>query len=187
MTEFDFLSILVSIIFGLGVTHLLAGAGRAFYRRKQNPIDEIHLVLTGATLVALLLNWWVFFFWKTKTNWTFDIFLVLIAWTISFYMLAIFLYPPGLSDSDSYPQIFERTRVGFYGSLIATVLLDILQTSIRGDIFHPLWYLPFVGHYGVLAIIGAGWKKRGFDRFFAWYLLVTLLAWSLVARRYFMA
>jgi hypothetical protein len=140
-----------------------------FYQRKQNPIDEIHLVLTGATL------------------WTFDIFLVLIAWTISFYMLAIFLYPPGLSDSDSYPQIFERTRVGFYGSLIATVLLDILQTSIRGDIFHPLWYLPFVGHYGVLAIVGAGWKKRGFDRFFAWYLLLTLLAWSLVARRYFMA
>jgi len=29
----------MSIIIGLGVTNLLAGAGRAFYRRKENPID----------------------------------------------------------------------------------------------------------------------------------------------------
>jgi hypothetical protein len=187
MTEFDFLSVLVTIIFGFGITHLLAGAGRAFYRHQQNPMDEVHLVLTGATLLVLILNWWVFFVWRTRTLWTFDLFLVLMAWTISFYMLAIFLYPPNLSDSDNYRQILNRNRVGFYGSFIATVLLDILQTSIRGDIFHPLWYLPFVGHYGLLGIIGAGWRIRAYDRFFAWYLLISLLVWSLVARRYFMA
>jgi hypothetical protein len=32
MGEFDFISILISIIIGLGVTNLLSGAGRAFYR-----------------------------------------------------------------------------------------------------------------------------------------------------------
>lgn len=34
----------------LGVTNLLAGAGRAFYRTWQNPIDEAHVVLTASNL-----------------------------------------------------------------------------------------------------------------------------------------
>src|ERR1700730_1098336 len=184
MNEFNFLAIFVSVIFGLGVTHVLAGAGRAFYRRKQFPIDEVHLVLTGATLVILVLNWWVFFFWQTRTQWTFEVFLILMAWTASFYMLAIFLYPPDLPDSHTYREIFDRTRSGYYGSLIASVLLDILQTAIRGGLLNPRWYLPFVGHYAVLATVAMGLRKRSFDRFFAWYLLIKLLAWSLIARRY---
>ena len=44
----------MSIIIGLGVTNLLAGAGRAFYRRRENPLDEVHIVLTGATLPLLV-------------------------------------------------------------------------------------------------------------------------------------
>jgi hypothetical protein len=41
-----------------------------------------------------------------------------------------------------------------------------------------------VGHYAVLATVAMGLRKRGFDRFTGWYLLITLLAWSLIARRY---
>lgn len=184
MNEFDFLSVLVSVIFAFGVAHLLAGAGRAIYRSKQVPFDEVQVVLTLATLLILILNWWVFFLWRTKNAWTFDVFLILIGWVGSFYLLAIFLYPPGAMESPTYREIFDRTRSGYYGSLIAGALLDILLTGIRGELFHPLWYLPFVGHYAVLATVAMGLRKRGFDRFTAWYLLITLLAWSLIARRY---
>jgi hypothetical protein len=59
MSSFEFIVALMSIIIGLGVTNLLAGAGRAFYRRRQNPIDEVHIVFTAATLLLLVLRWWV--------------------------------------------------------------------------------------------------------------------------------
>src|SRR5437667_12693265 len=81
--RFEFIAARMSIIIGLGVTKLLSGAGRAFYRRKENPLDEVHLVLTIATLVLLVLQWWVTFRWNTEVNWTFDKFLVLIAWTVT--------------------------------------------------------------------------------------------------------
>src|SRR3984893_9911775 len=184
MNEFDFLAIFVSVIFAFGVTHLLAGTGRAIYRSKQVPLDEVQLVLTGATLLILILNWWVFFLWRTKNAWTFDVFLILVGWVGSFYLLAIFLYPPGAIESQTHHEIFDRTRTGFYGSLIAGVLLDILLTAIRGELFHPVWYLPFVMQYVVLATVAMGLRKREFDRFTAWYLLITLLGWSLIARRY---
>ena len=86
MSSFEFIAALMSIIVGLGVTNLLAGAGRAFYRRKENPLDEVHIVLTLATLLLLSLQWWVTFKWNTEVSWSFDKFLVLIVWTITLYM-----------------------------------------------------------------------------------------------------
>ncbi len=68
MSSFEFIAALMSIIIGLGVTNLLAGAGRAFYRRKENPLDEVHIVLTVATLLLLVLQWWVTFRWNTEVN-----------------------------------------------------------------------------------------------------------------------
>jgi hypothetical protein len=56
MSSLEFIAALMSMIVGLGVTNLLAGAGRAFYRRKENSLDEIHIVLTIATLLLLALQ-----------------------------------------------------------------------------------------------------------------------------------
>src|SRR5207247_8948410 len=87
MSSFEFIAALMSIIIGLGVTNLRAGAGRAFYRRKENPRDEVHIVLTVATLLLLVLQWWVTFRWNTELNWSFDESLVLTEWTVTLYVL----------------------------------------------------------------------------------------------------
>src|SRR5947207_16029588 len=92
MSSFEFIAALMSIIIGLGVTNLIAGAGRAFYRRNENPLDELHIVLTLATLLLLALQWWVTFKWNTEVNWNFENFLILFDWTITSYMLMLFLY-----------------------------------------------------------------------------------------------
>jgi hypothetical protein len=102
LSSFEFIVALMSIIIGLGVTNLLAGAGRAFYRRKENPLDEVHLVLTVATLLLLVLQWWVTFRWNIEIKWTFDRFLLLITWTVSLYLLTVFLYPPDVSEAEEH-------------------------------------------------------------------------------------
>src|SRR5205814_2034416 len=150
MSSFEFIAALMSIIVGLGVTNLLAGAGRAFYRRKENPLDEVHIVLTIATLLLLVLQWWVTFKWNTEITWSFDRFLVLIVWTITLYMLTVFLYPPDLSEAEEHQRRFQRNRVGYYSAFIAMCALDIAQTAIHGDLLHPVWYVPFIGHYALL-------------------------------------
>jgi hypothetical protein len=55
---------------------------------------------------------------------------------------------------------------------------------LRSGLFDPAWYLPFVGHFAILAAAGLCVRSRGYDRFFAWYQLITLLIWALVVRRY---
>ena len=134
MSSFEFIAALMSIIIGLGVTNLLAGAGRAFYRRKENPLDEVHIVLTLATLLLLVLQWWVTFKWNTEVTWSFDMFLVLIVWTITLYMLTVFLYPPDLSEAEEHQRRFQRNRTGYYSAFIGMCVLDIAQTAIHGDL-----------------------------------------------------
>jgi len=184
MSSFEFIAALMSIIIDLGVTNLLAGAGRAFYRRKENPLDEVHLVLTVATLLLLVLQWWVTFKWNTEVNWTFDKFLVLITWTIALYLLTVFLYPPDLSEAEEHQRRFERNRAGYYSTFLAMCLLDIAQTAVHGELLQPIWYVPFVGQFALFAGVGLITGRRGYDRFFAWYQLATLLVWALVVRRY---
>ena len=184
MSEFDFISVLISLIIGLGITNLLAGAGRAFYRRRKNPVDEVHMVLTASTLLILTLNWWVTFSWRNETNWSFEKFLVLIAWTVSLYMLTIFLYPPDLSEAEEHRDVWLHNRIGYYGAFVIICILDVLQTGMRGSLFRPVWYLPFIGHYAALGTIGMLIRRRGYDRFYAWYQLVTVLVWSLGVRRF---
>jgi hypothetical protein len=184
MSSFEFISILMSIVIGLGVTNLLAGAGRAFYRRRETPMDEVHIVLTLATLLLLALNWWVAFKWNTNVVWSFDKFLVLLVWTIMLYLLTTFLYPPDLSEEEERRNRFEGNRSGYYAAFVAFCLMDIAQTALRSGLLDPVWYLPFVGHFAVLGAAGLIARKRGYDRFFAWYQLTVLLLWALVVRRF---
>jgi hypothetical protein len=98
-------------------------------------------------------------------------------------MLTVFLYPPDLSEAEEHQGRFERNRSGYYSTFIAMCLLDMAQTAVHGDLFRPIWYVPFVGQYAVLALGGLIVHRRGYDRFFAWYQFITLLLWALVVRR----
>jgi len=93
MSNFEFIVTLMSIIVGLGVTNLLAPGGRFIGARKTRWTKSVSL-LTAATLLLLVLQWWVTFKWNTDLNWSFDEFLVLIVWTITLYLLTVFSIRP---------------------------------------------------------------------------------------------
>jgi len=43
MSDFEFLSVLVSIVIGFGLTHLLGGLGHAFHFRRLSKMDAVHV------------------------------------------------------------------------------------------------------------------------------------------------
>lgn len=82
---------MISIIFGLGLTHILSGSLSYILAKRAT---ETQLVYSVFGLLVLVLNWWVVFIWRDHSNWSFDEFLVLVLWAISHYLIAITLYPP---------------------------------------------------------------------------------------------
>ncbi|MDH4057054.1 MAG: hypothetical protein OEW73_08700 [Gammaproteobacteria bacterium] len=183
MNEFEFLAVFISIVVGLGVTHILYGLARIIHNRSQHQMSTLHFVWTLNVLLILLLNWWVLFLWADYETWSFDIYLLLIGWGIALYMLAVILYPPDTKAGDSYDEIFDRNRNWLFGFFIVFIALDIAQTAVRGQLLEPKIFLPYSLHYAVLAGIGIAVTNKRYQVFLAWYFLITLTLWCLIVRR----
>lgn len=178
MSEFEYISVFVSIIFGISVTHIMAGVMRSFYRGER---DETILVLTAFLFLVLILNWWVSYTWRDEAIWSFERFLIILVWAVAHYVAAITLYPP-LASGDEQP--FTRRRHWFLWAFFGIAITDLMQAWAKGELLDPWYYLPFVSHYAVLALIGIALRKDAFYRWMAWYFLVSMSTWSFVVRRY---
>ena len=178
MSEFEYLAVFISIIFGISVTHILAGVIRSIYRAE---LDETHFVLTAFFFLVLILNWWTGFSFRSVEVWSFDIFLIIVIWSVAHYIAAITLYPP---QSAGVEHAFEYRRNWFMWAFIGTVVMDIGQTGARGALFAPWFYLPYVLHYIAVCLLAIFLNKPGFHRWSAWYLLVVTASWSFIVRRF---
>jgi hypothetical protein len=175
LSEFEFLSILISIVFGLALTHVLSGAVRSVY---AGTASETHLVYAAFFIQVLILNWWVGFKWNTHAEWSFETFLILILWAMTHYVMAVTVYPPGSSDDDH-----DRRSWWFLWAFVAAVSMDIAVTAIRGDLFRPWYYLPFVLHYIALSVIAITINTPSVHRFVSWWFLSTIIVWAFLVRR----
>ncbi len=104
MSEFEYLAVFISIIFGISLTHILAGAIRSIY---LNNVEQSHLVWTLYILLVMILNWWTAYSWHDQQTWSFDLFMIIIVWSITHYVTAITLYPPVAAGGDR-PFEFQR-------------------------------------------------------------------------------
>ncbi|NNE06358.1 MAG: hypothetical protein HKN15_11605 [Xanthomonadales bacterium] len=172
MSEFEYLAVFMSIIFGISVTHILAGVIRSVYQGKAN---ETRFVLTAFFFLVLVLNWWIGYLWSKQEVWRLDQFLVIVIWSVTHYVGAITLYPPqtaGIGTPLKYRPHW------FLWAFVAVVLTDILQTAARGDLFANPIYLPVVLHWALVSLVAIYLDRSRVHRWIAWYLLLTLIAWS---------
>ena len=58
MSDFEYLSVLIAIIVGIGFAHLLLSIGRILGEAKALNITLVHLIWTGNILVMLVGFWW---------------------------------------------------------------------------------------------------------------------------------
>jgi len=178
MTDFEFLSVFVSIVIGFGLTHLLGGLGHAFHFRKISKMDAVHVAWSITMFLIFVLNWWVFLLWRNFDSWTFTAFFIVILWTVSMYVMALALYPPRLSRDVDYRALFEANRTWFLTTFTAMLILDMIVTAIRERSVPETFFLLYVGHYAVITALGIGIRNRTYDLVAAWYIAVTLVLWS---------
>ena len=176
MLSFDFVATFFSIIFGIALTHIMSAAGALFHQKSR---DVVRFTYGAFLSLTIILNWWVAFAWRDFADWTFDKFLVLVLWTMSFFGAAIALFPPGeqaASDSD-------RPVRNFLKLFLVLLALDTAATAMRTGLFSPWYYLIFVGHYALLAVLALVIRNRPFQLGASFWFLGSLLLWSLVVRR----
>ncbi len=182
VSEFQFVAVLVAIVFGLSLTHLLSSTARAIFASSEFQYGATRMAWTGFVLLILLLNWWVTFTWREIEVWSFELFLVFIIWAGSHYALVIALYPFNGLGTDI--QISDWQARPLLMTFILVALLDFAQTGVRGELFSSPYYIPFTLHYIILAFIAIYINKEKIYRFSAWYFLISFFSWALIVRRF---
>ena len=93
MTEFAYLSVLLSIILGLAVTQILQGwRARMIYRSRVRGYwpTEVWSVLI---LLICTQMWWAMFGLRDQHDWTYGEFVALLGQTVFIYLSSALIYP----------------------------------------------------------------------------------------------
>jgi hypothetical protein len=175
MEKFEFIAVLLSIIFGLALTNLLSGMLRAFFLKE---LTDTRLAWSLTVGVVLLINWWGFFRWSDNEVWQFYEFLFLTFWATTHYLLAVSLYPYDFMDT--YTE--ELRRKFLLGAMLTVSLNDVIETSLRGELFDPWYYLMFIGYISGLVILAMVVPRPSILRATGWILFVSVLTWSVIVR-----
>jgi hypothetical protein len=101
-------------------------------------------------------------------------------WATGHYALAASLFPHTLGTAVDP----ERTHRIFLTVFVVVMLLDVAEGMIRQDLFRTPLYLPFMAHWTLLLLYRLLTRpRRSVSRGIAWYMFLSILFWSLFARR----
>jgi hypothetical protein len=176
---FEYAMVLISIIVGLGITHILSSLGSAVHRlRRQGP--PIRLELTYLSWVAFLFTWLVNFWWwefkwsELASTFGIGLFLFLVLYAVSLFLLAVILVPHRLEIVDDSWDYFLAIRGWFYGGVLVLNVIDLADTFMKGAEWGLRWsYLSFWVALAAACVVGLITTRRSVHMSFG----IAMLVW----------
>ncbi len=149
MDQFEYIMVLLSIVLGLGITHLLLGIGNLISRISGHgprvQVDTLHLTWVGFVFVWLVGFWWWEFSWRTVENWGLGLYLFLVLYTVCLFLMCVVLFPARSDDVSDFRVYFMRVRRWFFGLLIMLTAVDITEALLKGSDYVARLGIPYWG------------------------------------------
>lgn len=185
MDQFEYLSVLVSIIVGLGITHLLTGVGRFLGGPDAPRVFGVHVAWTVNLILYQSFFWWFTFKWVDQETWTFGLFAFVLGYAILLYLLTVILYPVEIQPGFDFRAHFHRRRRWFFSVLAFTGLVDVFDTILKGP--ENVGAVPIAGipmmlfHIGG-PLIAAQVRNERFHVFYSIFYGLALAGWILYSQ-----
>jgi hypothetical protein len=166
---FSYLSVLLSIVLGLGVTQVLTGLGRVIEARDRVRTFGPALIWAGVILLVHVQTWWVMFGLRAHEGWTFGAFLIVLLQPLVLYLLAALVLPAdfgGAAPLDLRAHYF-RHAPWFFGIgvllLVQSVARDLVISGALPSVANLSVHVVFL----VLWSGGAVTRRPGYHWFVA--------------------
>ena len=163
MGVFEYIGVLISVIMGLGITHLATGATKLIQNRDSVRFYVPHALWTINVLVYILLIWWAMFWWSGHDQWYAYEYLFVTLYAIVLFFMAAMLYPWDMDKNIDVRAYFFRQRTWFFGAMFLAWCLDIPETMFKASAdLRPLpqEYFLFVGLHLAMAATGFVTRHR---------------------------
>ncbi len=163
MDSFGYLSVLLSIILGLGLTQLLTATGRMIRHRERVRVHWLPLLWAGILLVIYGQVWWSMYGLRLRHDWTFFAFSVVIAQTATLYLMAAVALPEQVDEAGiDLGGYYDRQHAWFFGFFLATLGVSVLKDVVLSGSLPDRTNLAFHIALGAGCIAGMISQSRRF-------------------------
>ena len=175
MSLFEYLSVAVSIVLGLGLTHVLANLGAVTRSEVRHPL---HVAWAALLLLYLLQTWWALWDLNSVVTWNqFAFFFVLLGPGL-LYVAATVLIPRAASPPASWSAHFFQVRRPFLATILTFFLWGVAVMWLLRDLslLHP--YRATQATALCLVLAGLFMENRRYHSL----LPFLLIAWLIVSQ-----
>lgn len=152
MDPFSYLSVLISIVLGLGLSHLLAGAAQLVRHRATVRLYAPTLFWMGMLFLLHIQVWWSVFALRRIEAWTFFGFMLVLAIPMMVYLLS-YLQVPDKGEVDLRQRYYEN-RGWFFALLTLLPLLSLAQEYFLWGMLHEAADVGFRLVFAALSAVG---------------------------------
>ncbi|MEP7042918.1 MAG: hypothetical protein ABI843_07635 [Dokdonella sp.] len=156
MDAFSYLSVLISIILGLAITQVLKGFRGLMQARSRLRMYWPAVVWSILVLVIAVQSWWAMFGFRHRLDWTFFAFSIVLAQTITLYLMAALVLPDffGETPIDLRDYYYANHR-WFFALLVVLILISLSKNLILTPDLLDKRDLGFHIAFGSGAMVGA--------------------------------
>jgi len=139
MDSFSYLSVFISLILGLGVTHLLTGVAALIRSRRQVRLWWPTPLWMATTFLIQVQTWWAMFTLRTIEHWSFAAFLIVLLQPVAIFMMAALIVPRPLAGqtADLQDEYFREYRWFFSALLLALIASLAKNLILTGSLPEP--------------------------------------------------
>lgn len=184
MTAFEYVTVLISIILGLGITQILTGIADLIHKSERVTVYWPHIIWVLFVLLLHIQEWWLLYELKIYQPWRLPTFLFIMAYPVNLFVLARLLFPFALKGKfidlksfyfNGYRKIFMIFSLSAFMSIAFN--LFILNMSLASQILQALLLLSFMS----IAIkrIQQEWIHKGLVAVvFSVFLISIVIEWN---------
>jgi hypothetical protein len=135
MSPFEHLSVLISIIIGLGIARLLSRVSLLVQAHRRVRLYWLSLLWTVLVFTVQVEWWWASFEFRQQMEWNFFFFLFVLLSPVTLYLAATLVLPE-IKDGKSYNlrDYYFRTRQWLFLFLALGTALDAIRRAIQSGI-----------------------------------------------------
>ena len=155
MDAFSYLSVLLSIILGLGFTQLFAALGRLVRHRDRVRTHWLPLLWAAVLLLIYVQVWWSMYGLRLHRDWTFLAFSVLLAQAAALDLMAALVLPELVDEAGvDLGDYFDAQHRWFFSFFLVLLGISIAKDLILSGHWPDPTNLGFHGAFAAVCLAG---------------------------------
>ena len=181
MTPFEHIANLISIVIGLGITHLLMNIYRLIQVRNRVKLYWLPAMWAAIIFVSMVEWWWYFFDLRDQiASWNFFYLIFVLLSPVAQFMAAAFVLPePEAEEFMDLKHYYYRDGSYFFAMMAASPMLDAIRRGIESGSFSNSGTVT--NAVSAVLVGSLAWTKREAYHAFVTLFVAGLFVWFVLS------